>query len=282
MLGVDLCRELRGRYAVWEADLVGLGTNKKFRRCDITDRKSVRAAMRKARPDAVILTAAWTDVDGCELDPKRAHRVNADGPRNVALACRFAGIPLVFISTDFIFSGKKRTPYKESDRPAPLGVYGDSKLRGETAVRKTLKEHVIVRTSWLYGKHGKNFVDTIIAKGRSEPLLRVVDEQVGSPTYTVDLAGALGALLDRCFAGRGRWGTYHVSNGGSVSWYGYARAILRLKGLKAIVEPITAKELGRPARRPAMSALDNGKFRRYMGFALRGWKDALKAYIRSA
>jgi dTDP-4-dehydrorhamnose reductase len=301
MLGVDLCHELRGSYEVWGADVrPGLfsekpghpgpmvqdqgKTEKRFFVCDITDRKSVDAGVRKVKPDVVILTAAWTDVDGCERDPKKAYRVNADGVRTVALACKTAGIPLVYISTDFVFNGKKRSPYSESDTPAPLSVYGDSKLQGEIAIRKKLNRHIIVRTSWLYGAHGKNFVDTIISKGR-ETALTVVDDQVGSPTFTKDLAAALHALLKvpftecpvRCI----QYGTYHISNAGKVSWYEYAKSILRYAHVKAKVVPISSKELDRPAKRPAMSVLDNQKFRRLTGYKMRGWKDALRDYLRN-
>lgn len=289
MLGVDLCAELRTSCDVRGADIVpdpaGRGSSAgkralRFLGCDITDRNSVARVIRTARPDIAILTAAWTDVDGCERDPQRAYRVNAVGPRHVARACRAAGIPLIFISTDFVFSGKKRTPYRETDETGPLSIYGDSKLQGERAVLRELPDAVIVRTSWLYGRHGKNFVDTIIAKGKTEPVLKVVDDQAGSPTYTRDLAAALHALVRPLLAGTAR-GIYHVSNRGRVSWYGYARAILREAGVKARVVPIASRELARPARRPSMSEMDTSKFRSATGYVMRHWKSALRDYIRS-
>lgn len=297
MLGVDLSKELRKRYDVYGADVVVSPQTSvvRFYHCDITKRASVAGVIRKARPDAVILTAAWTDVDGCERDPKRAYRVNAEGPKNVALACEARGVPLVYISTDFVFNGMKRSAYTESDTAAPLSVYGRSKLMGEVAVRKTLATHYIVRTSWLYGAQGKNFVDTIIAKGRAQPVLRVVDDQVGSPTFTKDLARALSVLFGKVFAdecgakrsllgGEGQlkpdYGTYHVSNAGAVSWYEYAKTIVRLTGARVRVLPMSSKELDRPAKRPRMSILDCRKFARQTGMRMRPWRDALRDYLK--
>ena len=281
MLGRDLAHELRSGYEVCGADIAGSGKSiKKFYSCDITKKKNVADVIMKARPDIVILTAAWTDVDGCERDPKKAYRVNADGAWHVALTCKTAGLPLIFISTDFVFNGRKRSLYRETDRTSPLSVYGDSKLQGEHAVRTALKEHIIVRTSWLYGVHGKNFVDTIVAKGKIEPRLRVVDDQVGSPTSTIDLSRALRKLTD-LLTEDPEYGTFHVSNAGKVSWYGYAREILRLAGLKTRVEPISSRELDRPAKRPALSELDCSKLKKMTGMRMRPWKAALSEYIQN-
>ncbi|MDD5428963.1 MAG: dTDP-4-dehydrorhamnose reductase, partial [Candidatus Omnitrophica bacterium] len=231
----------------------------------------------------VIHAAAWTDVDGCERDREKAYRINASGTENVAVACKNAGAVLIYISTDFVFDGKKKEPYTEEDKTDPLNIYAASKLAGEEAVRKNLKEYFILRTSWLYGAGGKNFVDTIIAKAGTEKELKVVRDQAGSPTYTKDLACAIHRLADKIFRDRRQptaaFGTYHVSNSGSVSWYDYACEILRLAGLDTKVKAITSAELARPAKRPAMSVLDNSKFASFTGYAMRDWKIALKEYI---
>jgi len=293
MLGIDLCCELRGRYEVYGADIIGSrgkgqGARKSVKKnypCDITNKKSISDVVARVNPDIAIHAAAWTDVDGCEKDPGKAYRINRDGTRNVALACKKNKALLVYLSTDFVFNGRKKTPYRESDKPSPLGVYADSKLAGELAVKDVLKNYLIIRTSWLYGKFGKNFVDTIIAKARTEPVLKVVNDQVGSPTYTKDLARALHALLDRIFTKNEKRktndarGIYHVSNAGSVSWYEYAKTILRMVGLKTEVAPISSEELARPAKRPAMSVLNCSKFTKLTGFKMRSWKSALREYL---
>lgn len=278
MLGTDLAKELRRKYEVVGTDVVRTSSIiDKFYKSDITDREEISGVIKKAKPDIVVHTAAWTDVDGCELDRKKAYRINAEGAENVARACRTAGAKLIYISTDFVFDGKKKSPYKETDKTNPLSAYAESKLKGEAAVKKALKEYFILRTGWLYGRHGKNFVDTIVSKAESAGgVLKVVDDQVGSPTYTVDLAKAIRSLLDRIVTG---YGVYHISNSGSVSWYEYAKAILKLSGIKARVAPISSKELDRPAKRPAMSVMDNSKFEKFTGYKMRGWRAALKEYL---
>ncbi|MCM8760836.1 MAG: dTDP-4-dehydrorhamnose reductase [Candidatus Omnitrophica bacterium] len=284
MLGCDLWKELCADYEVEGTDLVEnrQSTIGRFYKEDITERESIEDVIAEADPDFVVHAAAMTDVDGCELAKDRAYKINSEGTKNVALACEAAGATLIYISTDFVFDGKKSSPYKEDDKPAPLNVYGDSKLKGEIAVRENVKKHYIIRTSWLYGKNGKNFVDTIAAKARAEKVLKVVDDQVGSPTYTVDLACAMHALLKKLTNSESRlngYGIYHVSNSGSVSWFEYAREIVRLSGSTARVLPISSEELNRPARRPAMSAMDCSKFAEYTGYRMRSWKEALKEYM---
>ena len=285
MLGIDLCQELKSDYDVIGLDMVRHPKSRlrKFFKGDITDKRDVATIIAKVSPDIVIHCAAWTDVDGCELNSKKAYKVNSDGARNIALACKEAGAVLVYISTDFVFDGKKRIPYREEDKTNPLSVYGESKLKGEKFVKKILDEHYILRTSWLYGKFGKNFVDTIAAKGKSDSSLRVVRDQVGSPTYTKYLAKAIHALLDKHFSQYAihntQYDTYHVSNFGAVSWYDYAREILKLVRCAAKVTPITSAELARPAKRPAMSVMDNSKFTKFTGYKMPSWKTALKEYL---
>lgn len=285
MLGAGICTELKKDYEITGLDLAAARFLPAacFRECDITDRKKVSALVSNVDPDAVVHTAAWTDVDGCELDDKKAYKINSQGSKNVAAACKAADAILIYISTDFVFDGKKKEPYKESDRPNPLSAYGDSKLKGEEAVRDILKRYFIIRTSWLYGCHGRNFADTILAKAKTEKALKVVDDQVGSPTYTKDLARAIHALLNKIFTNDERrtmqYGIYHISNSGSVSWYDYARTIIRLSSLRARVIPISSEKLARRAKRPALSVLDNSKFERFTGYRMRGWKEALEEYI---
>ncbi|MBN1526879.1 MAG: dTDP-4-dehydrorhamnose reductase [Candidatus Omnitrophica bacterium] len=290
MLGVDLCQELRKDYIVTGTDAVTRSPGHqvtRFWKCDVTDKKGIADIIARACPDIVIHAAAMTDVDGCESRKKKAYAVNARGAEYVAAACKNAGAVMAYISTDFVFDGRKKRPYTETDRPNPLSVYAYSKLKGEKAVRSILKKYFILRTSWLYGRNGKNFVDTIIAKAKAEPRLKVVSDQIGCPTYTKDLAKAIRVLLDKVTRSPGHqvtsYGIYHVSNSGRVSWCDYAREILRLSGSKTKVMPVTSKEIAAkyPARRPAMSVLDNTKFKRFTGFKMRPWKEALKDYITS-
>ncbi len=222
-------------------------------------------------PDWVVHAAAATDVDGCEREAERAMAVNAEGTRRVAEGCRRAGAGLVYLSTDYVFDGRKGAPYTEGDAPAPLNAYGRSKLEGERAVRSLASRWVIVRTAWLYGTHGKNFVKTILEKVKAGEGLRVVDDQVGSPTYAADLAGAVALLLVR-----GQAGVYHVTNGGSCSWYEFTREILRLAAADVTsVSRISSEELSRPARRPAYSVLENAAWKAAGLPPLRPWPEAL-------
>ena len=285
MLGIDLFSELDGDYDIYGADLVKRETSavKRFIKCDITNEKRTLCVLSKIRPDLVIHTAAWTDVDGCESDNDKAYRINSFGAENIALGCKETGATLVYISTDFVFDGKKQRPYKETDRTNPLSVYGESKLLGENAVERILAGYFTVRTGWLYGKNGKNFVDTIIGNAGTKKELKVVNDQAGSPTYTKDLAKAIHKLLDIVFTKnekrKTKYGIYHVSNSGTVSWFEYAKTILELTGSNTKVVPITSEKLNRPAKRPAMSVLDNSKFTGFTGYKMRHWKEALKEYI---
>lgn len=288
MLGIDLSQELCHDYEVFGADLIrrsrlrpsGFGGQASFAvrgfyKLDITKKQNVSAIIKNLNPDIVIHAAAWTDVDGCELDSKKAYKINGEGTKNIALACKSIGATLIYISTDFVFDGKRKNPYKETDKTNPLGIYADSKLKGEMAVKRILKKYFILRTGWLYGKHGKNFVDTIITRAKNEKVLKVVDDQVGSPTDTKDLAKAIHVLFNKTTD----YGTYHISNSGSVSWYDYAKEILKLAKSQTKVTPISSKELDRPARRPKMSVLDNSKFIKFTGHKMRNWQEALREYV---
>ncbi len=283
MLGVDLSQCLYRDHKVFGADIVSRSSFavRGFYKLDITKKQGVSAVIKNLNPDVIIHAAAWTDVDGCELDEKKAYRINSDGTKNVALACKAVDATLIYISTDFVFDGKRKNPYKETDRTNPLNTYADSKLKGEAAVKKILKKYFILRTGWLYGRYGKNFVDTILKIAKKEKVLRVVDDQIGSPTYTEDLAEAIHRLIDKCQSVKVSkcYGVYHVSNSGSVSWHDYAKEILKLAKSQTKITPISSKELDRPAKRPKMSVLDNSKFIRYTGHRMRDWQEALKEYV---
>jgi dTDP-4-dehydrorhamnose reductase len=221
---------------------------------DIRDAEAVRLAVRAFEPDVLLHTAAYTDVDGAEAQPRTAEAVNVTGTRNVVAAVRGMHVPVVYFSSDYVFDGTKGGPYVESDRPHPLSVYGRTKLEGEQAVL-TWPHGIVVRTAWLFSETGRNFVKTILAAAREraatgEPL-RVVDDQVGSPTYAAHLAAAVDEALDRGIAP----GIYHMAGGGYCSWCELAREVVQLAGLEVPVEPITTGELARPAPRPAFSAL---------------------------
>jgi dTDP-4-dehydrorhamnose reductase len=225
-------------------------------------------------PDWVVHAAAATDVDGCERAPDHAMAVNAEGTRRVAEGCRRSGAGLIYLSTDYVFDGRKGTPYTEADVPAPLSAYGRSKLEGERAARSLASHWIIIRTAWLFGSHGKNFVKTILSKAAAGEELRVVGDQVGSPTYARDLAEAVVLVLSRRLIG-----LYHLTNSGSCSWFEFAREILRLAGCRTSLNRIQSCELSRPAPRPAYSVLDNAAWRAAGLRPLRPWPEALAAML---
>ena len=241
---------------------------------DITSLESVLKVFRDLKPEVVINCAAYTDVDGCESNIETAMAVNGEGVGHLAMACRDIEALLVQVSTDYIFDGGKGTPYVEDDAPCPLSVYGESKLAGElNAV--FCPEHLIVRTQWLYGLHGKNFVETMLRLGAEKDDLTVVDDQIGSPTWTVDLARAIIALIDG-----GCRGIYHAANSEYCSWNGFAKAIFKEAGLNVSVRPMTTTELNRPARRPLYSTLECSKLTGDTGFQPQSWRNALQEYLR--
>ena len=242
---------------------------------DITDLSAVRSAISTHHPDLLINAAAYTDVDGCESNSDLAFSVNAMGPHNLALVCKELDIPLVHISTDYIFDGKSPVPYKESDKPNPQSIYGESKLQGEQYVRELTDKHCIIRTSWLYGEHGKNFVATMLRLAAERDEFGVVNDQVGSPTYTVDLAKAISELITET-----AYGAYHITNSGSCTWYEFTREIFRQAGIEGVkVKPITTEVLKRPAPRPKYSVLDNSKWIASGIPPLRPYQAALKEYL---
>jgi dTDP-4-dehydrorhamnose reductase len=254
-------------------------------RLDITDRAAVFAALGRERPDIVVNTAAYTAVDRAESETEAAWAANRDGPANLAAACREAGIPLVHLSTDYVFDGEKPGPYREDDPVAPLGVYGRSKEAGERAVRETLREHIILRTAWVYGAHGHNFVRTMLRLAAERPVLRVVADQHGSPTGAADIAAAIAAIVAQLATGDAAWGTYHFAGGGATTWHGFAEAIVALaapwrRGPPPKIEAITTAEYPTPARRPKNSVLDCTRIAAAFGIVPRPWRDALAEVIR--
>ncbi len=251
---------------------------------DITDRTSVERTVSDKLGSVVINAAAYTAVDQAESDVARAFAVNRDGAAHLAIACAKAKIPLIHVSTDFVFDGRKGAPYVETDAINPLSVYGLSKSEGEARIRAVLEEHIIVRTSWLYSRWGKNFVKTMIQLGRDREILRVVDDQRGSPTHAADLAEALLAIAARIRDKRVPWGTYHYCGGGETSWHGFAVRIFELARHREVfrvkeVQPIETSEYPSPARRPPYSVLDCSLIAAVFGIRPRPWADSLAGML---
>ena len=241
---------------------------------DITRLDEVRKAIHGARPDWVVHLAAYTDVDGCEARADHAMKVNGEGSGHVALAAAEVGSAILAMSSDYVFAGDDPRPQREDDLTGPLSAYGRSKLAGEEAVRAANRDHAIVRTAWLYGRGGRNFVDTILDRALAGGALSVVDDQRGSPTWTRDLAGALVKLL-----AKGVRGTFHATNSGSCTWHEFAVAICEAAGVRVPVARISSAQLERPARRPAHSVLDTSKLQDAIGQALPQWRDAMERYL---
>ncbi len=243
---------------------------------DVTDRFRLAAEVERLQPTVVINCAAYTDVDGCEADPERARAVNAGGAENAARAAAAAGSRIVHVSTDYVFDGRSRRPYTEEDPTGPLSEYGHSKLDGERRVAAAAPDHLIVRSAWLYGRGGRaGFVDAVRRRARVGEPLRVVGDQVGSPTYVADLVEALVRLLAVDYRG-----IVHFANSGSCSRSEMARQVLACTGLDPDrVEAIRTDEAGRPAVRPAYSVLDTSLYTRLTGAAPRPWEDALRACL---
>lgn len=242
---------------------------------DITDLEATKRAIAAAQPDVVINCAAYTNVDGAESDPDAAYRVNALGTWNLALACQDAGASMLHVSTDYVFDGAKGSPYDEYDAPNPQSVYGRSKYAGEQHLQQLLNRFYIVRTAWLYGHHGKNFVETILKAAAERPELKVVNDQWGCPTWTRDLAKTLSALIRT-----GRYGIYHVTGQGECTWMDFARKIVELGGMQTPVLPQTTEELARPAPRPRYSVLHNRALQLAGLPSMPAWEESLETYMR--
>lgn len=244
---------------------------------DVTDRECVISEVQKVKPEAVIHCAAFTDVDGCEQDPAKAAAVNDEGTGNVVLACQQVNATMVYISTDFVFDGKTDHPYNETDTPNPINVYGKTKQAGEKRVANSLNRFFIVRTSWLFGLHGENFVKTILRSAREKGELAIVNDQTGSPTYARDLAEEMAELLNT-----DKYGTYHISNSGQTTWYDFARDILDMAGMDDIkVSATTSERLNRPAKRPSFSVLANNALMDSGLTPMRDYKTALCDFLNT-
>lgn len=246
---------------------------------NLCDRNSVFNTLDRHKPDIVINTAGQTDVDGCESDIECAMLLNAEAAGYVADACSCIGAVCVYTGSDYVFDGKKRKPYIETDETDPLNTYGVSKLEGERLVSSKSDRHFIIRTSGLFGfglpaKRGHNFVETMIRLAEGGKRLRIVEDQVLSPTYTLDLASIIAELLDR-----DNYGTYHITNSGECSWYSFAVSVFDTVGLSPEIIPVTSEEYSARAERPRYSVLDNGKLERVGIRKLRHWEEALREYI---
>jgi dTDP-4-dehydrorhamnose reductase len=248
---------------------------------DIADRASIDRQIGSRALSLVVNAAAYTAVDRAESEPEAAFAINQLGPAHLADFCGSKAVPLIHISTDYVFDGNKKGAYIESDPVSPLGVYGKSKAAGEDDVHRRLECHIIIRTAWLYGTHGHNFVKTMLQLGRERKRLEVVADQAGCPTYAGDLAGALLKIASRIVSGESvEWGIYHYCGAGSTTWHGFTRAIFDIAGSyeKLIVEevvPITTAQYPTPAKRPLNSVLDCSKIERHFGIRPRPWKESL-------
>ncbi|MDP2924248.1 MAG: dTDP-4-dehydrorhamnose reductase [Candidatus Omnitrophota bacterium] len=271
MLGSILCRTLSPFYSVIAIDKED---------CDITDKEKVESFFNKLSIDVLIHCAAYTEVDKAEDEPQKAFLINAQGTKNVIEALKGKDCFLIYISTDYVFDGKKPQAYLEADIPNPQGVYAQSKLEGERVISAYTK-HAILRTSWVFGPNGKNFVDTIVRLAKEKEILEVVSDQIGSPTYTLDLSEAIKAMLDIYFARGLKYGIYHITNSGKCSWFEFAQFIIQLVNLKTVVKPISSECLHKKAKRPKNSLLSNEKFHSLAGYCLPSWQEAVKNYLDS-
>ena len=265
-LGLELSKQLHenSNYDVIKTDREDL---------NILDSKNVNDIITTEKPDIVINCAAHTAVDVCETDIENAYKINALGPRNLAIACEKIGSKFVQVSTDYVFDGSGNRPYREDDMTCPNSIYGTSKLMGEQFTKEFCSKYFIVRTAWLYG-NGNNFVKTMLKLAETNTELNVVDDQVGSPTSTVDLAKAIIELMNTEY-----YGTYHGTCEGQCSWYDFAKKIFELKNIDIKVNPVTSEEFKRPAPRPAYSVLDNFMFKLVGLNSFRNWEESLKEYI---
>jgi len=263
LLGKELTREWRGD------EIIGLSSGDS----DLRDASRVLGAVERARPDWIVLTAAYTDVDGCESNQELAFSINRDGAINVARAALRVGARLLFLSSDYVFDGKKSSPYEVGDPCNPQSVYGRSKAEAEVGLLQVLPQCCIVRTSWLFGVGGKCFPDTILKLASTRPALDVVNDQRGCPTYAVDLARAIVQLCRK-----GASGIVHVTNSGDCSWFVFARELVKVAGLGVEVRPASSQQMARPAPRPAYSVLSSTSLQAY-AIAMPAWQDAMRRYL---
>lgn len=265
MLGHDLCEVLGDSHEL-------IPTTSKT--LDITDEQQVMEVICDKKPDIVINSAAYTNVDGCEENPDLAYAVNGSGVKNLAMACRKIDCALLHVSTDYVFDGSATQPIPEDGEIGPISVYGKSKLKGEEAILEILDKFFIVRTAWLYGINGGNFPKTMLELAKNHSEITVVYDEVGTPTYTPDLARGIADLIETDY-----YGIYHLTNSGSCSWCEFSRLIFELAGADVEVIPVTASEFARPAPRPSYSVLKNKNWIDHGFKPLRDYKEAIKEYI---
>jgi dTDP-4-dehydrorhamnose reductase len=270
ILGSALCLILNDFYDVIAMDK---------KECDVSDKKQVEKAINNLPIDAVVHCAGYTNVDEAENNAQTAFLVNTQGPQNVLGSLKSKECLFIYISTDYVFDGQKKEAYTEDDKANPLNVYGKSKLKGESLV-KEFKRHLILRTSWLFGGGGINFVNTILNLAKEKKTINVVNDQVGSPTYTLDLSKAIKTLLDIYFKKGIAYGIYNVTNSGKCTWYEFAQYIAKTAGLKIELKPVSSIDLGRKAKRPGNSLLSNKKFYSLTGFYLPSWQEAVGHYLK--
>ena len=242
---------------------------------DITDIDNTIRTVKKNNPDILVHAAAFTDVDGSESNPDLAYKVNALGTRNVAVACQKTDCAMVYICTDYVFDGTSNSTYYEYDQSKPLGVYGKTKYAGEVYIRDILNKFYIIRTSWLYGYHGPNFVNTMLNLAKTTDNISVVNDQIGSPTYTVDLANAIALLIKKP-----SYGIYHITNSDYCSWYDFAKEIFKQSNVEVNLKPVTTEEYPRPASRPKFSVLENYNWKMEGYPKIRSYKEALTDYLK--
>lgn len=264
MLGTDLQKVLENEEVI--------ATD--YQELDILDSEAVMDTVKTLKPDILINTAAMTDVDGCESKEDFARRLNAEGPKNLALACREIDIPMLHISTDYVFKGDKRRPLLEDDEIGPETVYGQTKLEGEQIIAEILDKFFILRTAWLYGVHGPNFVEKMLELAENHDVITVVNDQEGSPTFTIDLANAIYTIIKT-----DKYGIYHVTNAGNTTWYEFAKLIFEETNTDVEVKPVTSEEFAAPAKRPNYSVLSHQKWIDAGFDELRDYKEALKEYL---
>lgn len=271
ILGSALCLILSDFYDVIAMDR---------KECDVSNKKETEKVISDLTIDAVVHCAGYTEVDEAESNMETVSLVNVQGTRNVLDSLKNKECLFIYVSTDYVFDGRKKEAYTEEDAPNPLSVYGRSKLEGELLVKK-FKRHLILRTSWLFGPGGINFVTTILRLAKEKETINVVADQVGSPTYTLDLSRATKTLLDIYFTRGIDYGIYNVTNSGKCSWYEFAEYIGKAAELKVKFKPIPSVELGRKAKRPQNSLLSNEKFHSLSGFYLPSWQEAVDSYLKN-
>lgn len=264
MLGSDLKEVLKSH------ELILTGSKD----LDITDQNKVFQFISENSPDIVINAAAYTAVDNCETHYNDAYAVNALGPKYLAISCKNMNIPLIHISTDYVFEGSKKSPLVEEDKIGPKTVYGKTKLEGEKFIQENCKKYFIIRTAWLFGINGKNFVQTMLNLSKNQKEIRVVNDQVGSPTFSYDLAISIKELLNS-----DKYGIYHLTNKGECSWYEFAKKIFELSKIDIKVIPVSSEEYPRPAPRPHYSVLSNQKWINSGFTPMRNYEDALNEYL---